>query len=171
MTRRHFDGTKLENDIAHLRALDATSPPVARPSLMDAVRAFAEFIDTRAKLGWTDAMIASVLTEAGYPINAATLRSYRKRMRDESSISSTSNHTTSPIVLDSAEKRSDRNWPADPVKAATVTSEPAKTTDTSTLSPSGVGNVTPAARPPPDRSSPSRRTFSVDPTKRPPDHA
>ena len=171
MTRRQFDGTKLEKDIARLHAVDAKSPPVARPSLMDAVRAFAEFIEARAKLGWTDAMIASVLTEAGYSIDAATLRSYRKRMRDEGAISSASGRAATPIALDPVEKQSDRNWAADPVKAATVTRGPAKTTDTNTSGASGIGNVTPAARPPPSGSSPIRRTFSVDPTKRPPDQA
>lgn len=50
---------------------------------MDAVRALASYIEARARLGWTDPMIAVVLTNAGYPISADTLRSYRKRLRDE----------------------------------------------------------------------------------------
>lgn len=83
MPRKDLDGQKLAADVANLLAADAQSPPEARPSLMDAMRSFVRFIDARAKVGWTDPMIARVLTEAGYPIDPATLRSYRKRMRDE----------------------------------------------------------------------------------------
>lgn len=78
-----MDGAKLAADIDRLEREDKTSPPTAQPSLMDAVRGLATYIETRARLGWTDPMIAAVLTNAGYPISADTLRSYRKRLRDE----------------------------------------------------------------------------------------
>ncbi|WP_394653119.1 hypothetical protein [uncultured Sphingomonas sp.] len=83
MPRKSLDGAKLAKDVTRLLGEDQVSPPRARPSLMDAVRALATYIETRARLGWTDPMIARVLAEAGYPIDAATLRSYRKRLRDE----------------------------------------------------------------------------------------
>ncbi len=83
MPRRVFDGIKLSQDIAQMQAADKVSPPSAQPSLMDVVRQFATYIDTRAKLGWTETMIAAVLTEAGYAIGPATLRSYCTRLRNE----------------------------------------------------------------------------------------
>lgn len=83
MARRNFAGGKLAKDAERLRALDAASPPEAKPCLMEVVRTLSDFIQTRAKLGYTDQMIADLLTEAGYPISAGTLRSYRKRLRDE----------------------------------------------------------------------------------------
>lgn len=83
MPRKVLNGAKLAEDVARMLGADKTSPPEAHPSLMDAVRALAGYIETRTKLRWTDAMVAKVLTEAGYPIGEATLRSYRKRLRDE----------------------------------------------------------------------------------------
>lgn len=83
MPRKAFAGSKLARDAARLLAHDEASPPEAKPSLMDAVRELGTFIETRAELGWTDPMIAELLTEAGYPISSGTLRSYRKRLRDE----------------------------------------------------------------------------------------
>lgn len=83
MPRKTFEGARLVEELSRLSEADRLSPPAARPSLMGVVRAFAAHIETRARLGWTDPMIAAVLTEAGYPIDAATLRSYRKRLRDE----------------------------------------------------------------------------------------
>ncbi len=83
MPRKALDGAKLAADIDRLGREDQISPPTAQPSLMDAVRGLATYIETRTKLGWTDPMIAVVLTNAGYPISADTLRSYRKRLRDE----------------------------------------------------------------------------------------
>ena len=171
MTRRHFDGTKLENDIAHLRAVDATSPPAARPSLMDAVRAFAEFIDTRAKLGWTDAMIAAVLTESGYPINAATLRSYRKRMRDKRSAHQTSDHVATPTSVVAPQGRGDRNGAADTAQTSVITDASAKMPETIGSGDSDARSVTAPARAPPKGASPIRRTYPVNPSKRPPDQA
>lgn len=171
MTRRHFDGTKLENDIAHLRAVDATSPPAARPSLMDAVRAFAEFIDTRAKLGWTDAMIAAVLTEAGYPINAATLRSYRKRMRDKGSARHTSDRVETPTAAVTPLRRGDQSGAADTAQTSVITNSSAKMPETIRSGDSDARSVTAAARAPPKGASPIRRTFPVNPSKRPPDQA
>lgn len=83
MPRKTFAGSKLVRVAAELTAKDEASPPEARPTLMDAVRELTTFIEVRANLGWTDPMIAALLTEAGYPISAGTLRSYRKRLRDE----------------------------------------------------------------------------------------
>lgn len=83
MARRTFAGGRLAEDAGRLRALDEASPPEAKPCLMEVVRTLADYIQTRSKLGWTDTMIADLLTEAGYPISAGTLRSYRKRLRDE----------------------------------------------------------------------------------------
>lgn len=83
MPRKALDGAKLAADIDRLEREDRTAPPTAQPSLMEAVRGLATYIETRARLGWTDPMIAVVLTSAGYPISAETLRSYRKRLRDE----------------------------------------------------------------------------------------
>ena len=171
MTRRHFDGTKLENDIAHLRAVDATSPPAARPSLMDAVRALAEFIDTRAKLGWTDAMIAAVLTEAGYPINAATLRSYRKRMRDKTLVHQTSDHVATPTAVVTPPGRGDQSGTADTGQTSVLTNASAEMPDPIRSGDTSARTVSAAARAPPKGASPIRRTFPVNPSKRPPDQA
>lgn len=86
MPRKAFAGNKLAFDAARLLADDVASPPEAKPNLMDAVRELTAFIEVRSDLGWTDPMIARLLTEAGYPISAGTLCSYRKRLRDERAI-------------------------------------------------------------------------------------
>lgn len=83
MPRKELDGERLAIDIARLATADKISPPQARPSLMDAVRQLSTFIETRAGLRWSSAAIAAVLSEAGYVIDAATLRSYRSRLKAE----------------------------------------------------------------------------------------
>ncbi len=83
MPRKELDGARLTAEIARLTTADKPAPPAARPSLMEAVRQLSAFIETRATLRWSSAAIAAVLTEAGYAIDAATLRSYRSRLRAE----------------------------------------------------------------------------------------
>lgn len=83
MPRKELDGARLTADIARLATADKATPPQARPSLKDAVRQFSTFIETRAKLNWSSAAIAALLSEAGYVIDAATLRSYRSRLKAE----------------------------------------------------------------------------------------
>lgn len=100
MARRNFAGGKLVKDAERLRALDVASPPEAKPCLMEVVRTLSDYIDTRARLGWTDPMIAELLTEAGYPISAGTLRSYRKRLRDEAGGPATSKETRPPTTVE-----------------------------------------------------------------------
>lgn len=177
MPRKAFDGIKLADDIAQMQAADKMSPPSARPSLMDAVRQLATYIETRAKLGWTDAMIAAVLTEAGYAIEAATLRSYRARLRHEGLL---------PPRKGKAPKQS---MPAlTPVPAvrppAPVTAQPipigppapgkvgVADTTASVAEPivdSVMSRAPPGLAPAPSRAAPRR--FSIDPTKRPADRA
>ncbi|MDK2766618.1 MAG: hypothetical protein KYX69_02750 [Sphingomonas sp.] len=178
MPRKALDGAKLAADIDRLEREDKTSPPTAQPSLMDAVRGLATYIETRARLGWTDPMIAAVLTNAGYPISADTLRSYRKRLRDEGLMA--------PLPV---EEQKNRTRPP----AAIVTTVPLPTTvevastadaigAPATVMPSGALPRTAAiptteeaamARAPPEPGlTPSpARTFRVDPTKLPPDRA
>ena len=81
MPRKQLDGARLADDIARLASADKAAPPQTRPSLMDAVRQLSTFVETRATLRWSSAAIAAALTEAGYAIDAATLRSYRSRLR------------------------------------------------------------------------------------------
>ena len=167
MPRKDLDGSKLSADVARLLAADKIAPPQARPSLMDAVRAFCGFIETRSKLGWTDGMIAAVLTEAGYPIGTATLRSYRKRMRDEGLLPP----LTRPDIPDAD---------AMPVAAgehtAAVSSKQELTTGApavSTAAPDANGVPTAAdaaaARPPPP--SPQRRSLIVNQSRLPSNEA
>lgn len=69
---------------------------------MDVVRTFAEHIDARKQLKWTDTMIAALLTEAGYPVSAGTLRSYRKRLRDAKGMPSPGKGSDPPASRDVA---------------------------------------------------------------------
>lgn len=166
MPRKNLDGQKLAADVARLLDADAQSPPEARPSLMDAMRSLVRYIDARARLGWTDPMIARVLTEAGYPIGAATLRSYRKRMRDEG-----------------LSDRRDRKGPSPPVPAAPAAQpvpatpfvppiEPHRTDAEPGVAQAGKQEPTPpSAKPEPAQSLGGRRTFTVDRSIRPPDRA
>ncbi len=167
MPRKILDGAKLDADVANLTAADRVSPPTARPSLMDAVRAFAGFIETRATLGWTDPMIAAVLTEAGYPIDPATLRSYRKRLRDEGLIKPEAGRVggravggTSPQRKNIIQAREQDEASATPPKAESSIPIP---------DPSPT-HAEPAARGPPDGSSPARPRFKITQAL-PPDEA
>lgn len=176
MPRHGFDGGKLGEDVARLAAADEASPPAARPSLMDAVRALAPFIATRTRLNWGDAKIAAVLSAAGYPIDAATLRSYRKRLRDEGLLPplpvKAANQTISPIVQATpGPPPAPRAPPATataPVQGEVGVDRPA----TSIARPQNDGAT---SRAPPERtpsSTPAKiRHFSIDPTKRPLDRA
>lgn len=171
MPRKALDGTKLAADIDRLEREDQASPPAAQPSLMDAVRGLAGYIETRAKLGWTDPMIAVVLTEAGYPISADTLCSYRKRLRDEGLMA----------PLKAAGPKS-KMWPLAGVTAAMTTPTVEAISATDIVAPAAAAPATagiPAAhdaatpRAPPDlipTPSPAR-VFRVDPTRLPPDRA
>lgn len=180
MPRKDLNGPKLAADVANLLAADAQSPPEARPSLMDAMRSFVRFIDARAKVGWTDPMIARVLTEAGYPIDAATLRSYRKRMRDEGLMRPLPAHEAkagAPAKNCTTRRKSD--------EAATVSADfdrdgiiPAANDAILAAAPASKVSVdaAPRAHPPPSpKSAPtpstSGRTFRVNPTNFPPDRA
>ena len=177
MTRKAFDGVKLAEDLAQMQAADKVSPPSAQPSLMDVARQLATYIETRAKLGWTDTMIAAVLTEAGYAIAPGTLRSYRTRLRTEGLL---------PPLKDKAPKQSipasvpvPAGQPLGPVAAQPVP------TPTPTMGKVGavdvpISNTGPnvdgvMSRAPPDiapaPSKPTPRRFSIDPTKRPIDRA
>lgn len=177
MPRKALDGAKLAADIDRLEREDRTSPPAAQPSLMDAVRGLAGYIETRAKLGWTDPMIAVVLTEAGYPISADTLCSYRKRLRDEGLME--------PLPVKGPKISTQ---PSAAIPARTVTPPPSE----AERAPDLVGDVPVAAVPPatavipptdeaavaraPPDSDPTptpspTRTFRVDRTKLPPDRA
>jgi len=180
MPRKALDGEKLAVDIDRLEREDQISPPAAQPSLMDAVRGLATYIETRAKLGWTDPMIAIVLTKAGYPISADTLRSYRKRLRDEGLM---------PPLPGSDQKGKTRTEAFEPGPATTpiikttpaapdgidVTVSVAPAAASTATSAIRAANVAAGARAPPDPSltptqSPTR-TFRVDRTKLPPDRA
>ncbi len=179
MPRKALDGAKLAADVSKLEREDQTSPPTAQPSLMDAVRALASYIETRARLGWTDPMIAVVLSKAGYPISAETLRSYRKRLRDEGLMAPLPDgkrkakigppaHVTNPIAPTAA---------IEPVPAAPIV-EAAPAIVTPVAMPATVAAIpaveeAAAARAPPDQNPPQSpaRTFRVDPTKLPPDQA
>ncbi|CAM3297201.1 hypothetical protein SPAN111604_15020 [Sphingomonas antarctica] len=182
MPRKELDGAKLSADVSKLEREDQTSPPTARPSLMDAVRALATYIEARAKLGWTDAMIAVVLTKAGYSISADTLRCYRKRLRDEGLMA--------PLPAEGPKRRT-RQAAIIPTKTATPLITEARR-DTDIVAEASIA-VVPAAAPPPAaatippadgievaRAPPNpdltltpspARTFRVDPTKLPPDRA
>lgn len=179
MPRKTFDGIKLGQDIAQMQAADKMSPPSARPSLMDAVRAFATYIETRAKLGWTDPMIAAVLTEAGYAIDAATLRSYRKRMRDEGLMRPLPVHEAK-----AAAPAEDRPTQRTHDQAATVVSAEPLPDRSVTVAADHVEGATPAAEvtadaaprapPPTSATAPTPtpgRTFRVNPTNFPPNRA
>lgn len=180
MPRKALDGAKLAADIDRLEREDQASPPAAQPSLMDAVRGLAGYIETRAKLGWTDPMIAVVLTEAGYPISADTLCSYRKRLRDEGLMA--------PLPVGGQKSR--RRPPAanivitaqlpTTVAAASATDPIEPTATVPAPSPPATAAIAAAdesasARAPPDSDltpTPSpTRTFRVDRTKLPPDRA
>lgn len=170
MPRKAFDGNKLAEDIAQMQAADKMSPPSARPSLMDAVRALATYIETRTTLGWTDAMIAAVLTEAGYAIDAATLCSYRKRMRDAG--------LAPPKVVRSPVAPIPQVMPTATIKVAAVATDkavaPAGVSLTDTTG-SSVEVVPPGIGPPP-RAAPGaptrpRRSFTIDPSNLKPDRA
>lgn len=168
MPRKDFSGTTLAADVARLLAADKVSPPEARLSLMDVVRALCGFIETRSKLRWTDAMIAAVLTKAGYPIGAATLRSYRKRMRDEGLLPplacvevSSPAHKTVVHSQGLSHK--------DPSTAGTVETASPKIA----MHPEQREEPAPAPapRPPPDRAPPRRRSLSINPSKLPSNEA
>lgn len=167
MPRKILDGAKLDADVANLTAADRVSPPTARPSLMDAVRAFAGFIETRATLGWTDPMIAAVLTEAGYPIDPATLRSYRKRMRDEGLIGTgTKRVGTSAIGVTSPEPTG-----ASPLREqGRIPATPSAADAGIPIPDSSPARAEPAARGPPDGSSSTRPRFKITQAL-PPDEA
>lgn len=115
MSRKAFPGSKLVRDAERLLAHDRASPPEARPTLMDAIRELQPFVEARAGLGWTDTMIARLLTEAGYPISAGTLRSYRKRLRDErttmASGAATARDSTEETASGGLRKESDASLP------------------------------------------------------------
>lgn len=167
MPRRSFDGNKLAGDVSRLGAVDSASPPQAHPSLMDAVCAFAGFIEVRASLGWPDPMIAALLTEAGYPIDAATFRSYCKRLRDQGLLKPRpASQRRVPVVssllgeLPAVEQLS-----ADPARAETKKPD----SDVASARAASVDNVAPRA--PPGLDPPSRRSFSIDPAKLPLDRA
>ncbi len=165
MPRKTLDGRKLAVDVAQFTAADKLTPPEARPSLMDAVRAFAGYIDTRAKLGWTDPMIAAVLTEAGYPIDAATLRSYRKRLRDEGRVAPKALPPKSAVHV--------------PVDHTPAISEKLATADAVVVDLDGGADMAStkpeadntAPRAPPNPAPASHRTFRIDPAIRPPHRA
>lgn len=166
MPRKALDGAKLAADIDRLEREDQASPPAAQPSLMDAVRGLASYIETRAKLGWTDPMIAVVLTKAGYQISADTLRSYRKRLRDEGLMAPLpdggrkAKRPPAPITTAAAAPPIIETMPATQiVEAAPVIVAPAAT--------SATARAPPGPNPPPS----STRIFRVDPTKLPPDRA
>jgi hypothetical protein len=171
MPRKDLDGSKLAADVANLLAADAQSPPEARPSLMDAMRSLVGFIDARAGVGWTDPMIAKVLTEAGYPIEAATLRSYRKRMRDEGLMRPLAARKTKAVAPaeDRLPHRRRREAatavPAEPLPNSTVT---LAVSDVPTASTTAEVSADAAPRAPPPAPG---RTFRVNPTNLPPDRA
>lgn len=152
MPRRVFDGHQLERAAARQRAEDLRSPPEAKPCLMDVVRAFAEHIEARAQLGWTDPMIAALLTEAGYPISAGTLRSYRKRLRD-------------------AQGATVKRKGNDPPPAALVEpTQPQANTVASDAVPAAQQNTAPSHSPPP-RTAARTDTFSIRGSSLPPSRA
>ena len=146
MPRKSFSGSRMAADAARLIEADRVAPPDAQPCLMDAVRQFSEFIDTRAAARWTATAIAAALTAAGYPIDAATLRSYRKRLRDERG----NTGITAPATPLPALQR------PDPV--------PVVHPDVSTVVPQ-------PPRPPSSGPPAARPRFTIDETDLPPDRA
>ncbi|WP_419809046.1 hypothetical protein [Sphingomonas sp.] len=166
MPRKMFDGEKLIADVARLGVIDRQSPPQARPSLMDAVREFAGFIDARTRLGWTDAMIAALLTAAGYEINAATLRSYRKRLRDEGLITA-----NQPLRRDARASSPPSVSPLPAAAPTPVVTAEAPARGMSADEPPAAGPA-PVGSPRPPPSPPAgRRSFAVDRSSLPPDRA
>jgi len=167
--RKSFSGTQLANDLARLQAADKLSPPAPRPSLMDAVRAFTAFIETRASLGWTYPMIAAVLTEAGYPINAATLRSYRKRILEERRVETEILQELRPGLAPAASaKAPGLTVPSSSAPAATSTSETAPAQAGPAVTEPAADGTAPRA--PPTTQSATRRSFGVH-GNLPPDRA
>ena len=163
MPRHGFDGAKLGEDVARLAAADKASPPAARPSLMEAVRALAPFIETRTRLNWGDPKIAAVLSAAGYPIDAATLRSYRKRLRDEGLLPPLKANTPKQPISDTAPVRSE-------VGVVQSTPSIAKPEVEGTMSRAPPESA-PTPTPTPTPTSGSTRRFSINPAKRPLDRA
>lgn len=177
MPRKSLDGAKLAADVTKLLAADAHSPPQARPSLMDAMRSLVSFIDVRARLGWTDPMIARVLAEAGYPIDAATLRSYRKRLRDEGlmgPLSARKTNSAAPAQERPTQRKHDRaatTIPPEPLPDAAVTT--AADDMPAAIPPASVStDAAPRAPPPSSTAAPAPsmpgRTFRNNPTTLPP---
>lgn len=169
MPRKAFDGIKLAEDVAQLQAADKMSPPSARPSLMDAVRAFATYIETRAKLGWTDPMIAAVLTQAGYTIDAATLRSYRRRMRDEGllPLEAVPSPATIPQVMPTGTVNADVMSQDKAVAPAVMPLTGTNASRSEVVSP----KIEPPPRAPPGAFAPPKRSFTIDPSNLKPDRA
>ncbi len=161
MARRTFAGSKLTQDAARLLANDRASPPEARPCLMDVVRSLSEFIEKRACLGWTDPMIAALLTEAGYPITPGTLRSYRKRLRDNRARGKTPDEAGAVIATPLPDEA--------PGKLAAPSAAPSLADDQfDGLSPAAPSE-TPALMHPPGRPKP--RSFAISRNNIPPDRA
>lgn len=181
MPRKALDGAKLAADVTRLLGEDQASPPDARPSLMDAVRALAGYIETRAKLGWTDPMIAAVLRQAGYEISAETLRSYRKRLRDEGLMAPPPAGGRRQVKASPAEAKVATVPPLTtvgrtPAFGDAVETPPAVPADRETpviTAPEPVSkrNDDTRSRAPPDPVAAPRRSFSINPSLRPPDQA
>lgn len=177
MPRKAFDGIRVSQDIAQMQAADKVSPPSAKPSLMDVVRQLAGYIDTRARLGWTETMIAAVLTEAGYAIAPGTLRSYCTRLRNEGLLPPLTGKTPKqPIPTAGSAPAAQPPVPgtAQPIPTITPTGAKADVVD-ATMSikepnvDSAMSRGPPVIAPAPPKASPRR--FSIDPTKRPVDRA
>lgn len=176
MSRHEFDGDKLGHDVARLAAADKDSPPSAQPSLMDAVRDFAPFIETRTRLNWGDRKIAAVLTAAGYPIDAATLRSYRKRLRDEGLLPPLEGKgSDSPVPVLAPKSAGPTPAPSALPIPATEAPQAGVDADHSTMPPDPPNRDGTASRAPPEpiplAIPANTRRFSIDPTKRPLDRA
>ena len=151
MPRKELDGAALMADVARLAAADKASPPQACPSLMDAVRQLSGFIETRAALRWPSSAIAALLTEAGYPIDAATLRSYRARLRAEGATAGPGNQV--PTGVD----QTDTDRAAAPVAPAA----PSGGLHRSSIASSGTSPDRQPGRAPPRAPPGSGRSFNV----------